>query len=356
MQFIAPFVVKKGNRVAPVVALILTAGVLIVLLAQTAFAQNTYVITDGNQVTVHTSYAVDPDQVLDEAGIQLDEDDFYITQTTEDGSEITLQRAQTISINYCGEQIQVNTYGEKLEALLGRTGLSYSGDYQLSVPLATQTYDGMEVTIDYVVKQQETYTEEIAYDVVYCWDDTLPKGQEEVIAEGVPGQKQCTADVVYKNKQEIQRVVLEEKVIQEPTKQIVAMGTGENEGADRTQPLIGGGVIVLPTGEVLTYTSAEQFTATAYTHMDDGCDMTTSTGSTVRHGVVAVDPDVIPYGTRMFIVSNDGAYVYGLSTAEDCGGSIQDNRIDLYMDSLDAANQFGRRDCTVYFLGDANWR
>ena len=133
------------------------------------------------------------------------------------------------------------------------------------------------------------------------------------------------------------------------------MGTGKNVGEERTQPMIGDGVIVLPSGEVLTYTRAEQFLATGYTHLDAGCDMTTSTGTTVRHGTVAVDPTVIPYGTRMFIVSNDGAYVYGLSTAEDCGGAIQNKRLDLYFDNLPAAYQFGVRNCTVYFLGDANW-
>ena len=78
--------------------------------------------------------------------------------------------------------------------------------------------------------------------------------------------------------------------------------------------------------------------------------MITATGTTVHIGTVAVDPTVIPYGTRMFIVSNDGQYVYGLSTAEDCGGAIKGNRLDLYYPTLAEAFQFGIRNCTVYFL------
>ena len=78
------------------------------------------------------------------------------------------------------------------------------------------------------------------------------------------------------------------------------------------------------------------------------------TGTTVRIGTVAVDPRVIPYGTRMFIVSNDGCYVYGLSVAEDCGGAIKGKRLDLYMPTLSEAFDYGRRPVTVYFLGDAN--
>jgi 3D (Asp-Asp-Asp) domain-containing protein len=66
---------------------------------------------------------------------------------------------------------------------------------------------------------------------------------------------------------------------------------------------------------------------------------------------IAVDPDVIPYGTRMFIITSDGAFVYGVSTAEDCGGAIKGDRLDLYMPTYRECMQFGRQDCTVYFLG-----
>jgi len=79
--------------------------------------------------------------------------------------------------------------------------------------------------------------------------------------------------------------------------------------------------------------------------------MITSTGTTVHVGTVAVDPRYTPYGTRMFIISNDGAYVYGISVAEDCGGAIKGDRVDLYFPTLKECFAFGRRDCTIYFLG-----
>ena len=66
---------------------------------------------------------------------------------------------------------------------------------------------------------------------------------------------------------------------------------------------------------------------------------------------VAVDPTRIPYGTRMFIVSDDGQYVYGIATAEDCGGGIKGDRIDLYYPTYEECMTFGRRSCTIYFLG-----
>ena len=76
----------------------------------------------------------------------------------------------------------------------------------------------------------------------------------------------------------------------------------------------------------------------------------TATGTTVRVGTVAVDPTVIPYGTRMFIVTNDGTYIYGIGTAEDCGGAIVGNELDLYFDTDAECWEFGVKGCTVYFL------
>ena len=92
-------------------------------------------------------------------------------------------------------------------------------------------------------------------------------------------------------------------------------------------------------------------TATAYTNTDPGCTIWTAIGTLCRVGAIAVDPTVIPYGTRMYIVSDDGRYIYGIAVAEDCGKSIKGDRIDLYFDTDDECWTFGIRSCTVYFLG-----
>ena len=110
-------------------------------------------------------------------------------------------------------------------------------------------------------------------------------------------------------------------------------------------------MILLPTGEKLDYTRVDYVRATAYTHSDPGCTITTATGTKVHHGTVAVDPRYIPYGTRMFIMASDGSYIYGLCEAEDCGGDIKGDRVDLYLPNTEACMEFGRRRCTVYFLG-----
>ncbi len=239
--------------------------------------------------------------------------------------------------------------------LLREQGVPVGGEYVLSVPEETAVKEGMEITVSHVVNSEETYTVEIPYETSVLYDDTMAEGEEQILVPGTSGQMQRKANVVYVDTQEQDRTVLEETVLEQPVEQVKVVGTGKNAGAKRTKPLIGNGVIVLPTGEVLTYSRSAQFKATAYTQIDDVTD-TTATGTKVREGVVEVDPKVIPYGTRMFIVTNDGEFIYGLSTAEDCGGGIKGNRLDLYFDTVAQCWQFGVRDCTVYFLGDANWR
>ena len=85
--------------------------------------------------------------------------------------------------------------------------------------------------------------------------------------------------------------------------------------------------------------------ATAYTAADGGGDGYTATGQYLQRGMVAVDPDVIPLGSQLYIEG------YGYAVAADTGGAIVCDRIDLAMDSTSEALDFGRRDVVVYVLG-----
>lgn len=343
---------KKGGGVLRVLALLLPVLLALVLIRQTAFAK-TYVITDGERVVTYTTFATDPAEVLNQAGLTLDENDTYTTQTGEGVEEITICRSQRVTVCYHGEETVVTTFGETAGELLSRLNLEV-GEYDvLSHTPDTLLDDGMALRVDSVIKRQESYTSTLPHETLLCNDASLPTGTREVLTEGVDGEMLLTADVLYVNGEETERAVLSETVTKAPVTEVVAVGTGEiPESANPdAMPVIAGGYITLPTGEVLTYTDSAAIRATAYTHTDAGCDMTTYTGTTVHKGTVAVDPRYIPYGTRMFIVSNDGEYVYGIAVAEDCGGDIKGDRMDLYFPTFDECIQFGRRVCTVYFLG-----
>ncbi len=348
MQVFAPFITKRNNIAVRVVALLIPVVMMLMPLTQTVFAENTFVITDGEEVTVCTVYSDDPAEALAEAGVLLNEGDAYTTSEDDGQTQINIKRAQNIIINYCGDVLEETSFGETLEAMLSRLGISLDETYTVSLPMDTQTFDGMEVQINHVLNVKEVYTEDTPYKTTYCKAPNLPEGEEKEIVAGVAGQIRYTANVEYTNGEETNRKVLKKKVVQKPQNRIVLVGTGATASEDA--PAIGKNVIVTADGEVLAYKEALQFKTTAYNHTDAGCDMTTATGTTVRKGTVAVDPKVVPYGTRMFIVSNDGKYVYGIATAEDCGGGVNGNHIDLYFPDVDECWQYGRRSATVYIL------
>lgn len=347
-----PMVHTHTKWIARIVALLLPLVFLMPLLSQTVFAQTTtYTIKDGDEIVVYTSNETDPASVLEELGIVLGTEDTFTTISGDGVSEIIVQRNQHITINYCGEVMEVSSYGESLESLLDRLGLTATfGSNVVSLPLDTMTYDGMEVTVDHMMQVEQTYTQEVPYEVSYVYDPTMAEGEEKLLVSGKSGQVSITASVVYKNAQEQSRTVLSETEVEPVVNEIILVGTGEMVGSSESTVAIGDGVIVTADGEILTYSRSDTFKTTAYTHTDAGCNMTTATGTTVRIGTVAVDPTVVPYGTRMFILSNDGAYIYGIATAEDCGGGVKGNHIDLYFPTDAECWAYGVRTATVYFL------
>ena len=319
----------------------------LLLLAPQRIAR-TYVITDGHRVMTYTTFATDPSQVLGDAGVALNEEDTYFTG--KDGIQVC--RAMRVQLRLWGQEQTVTSPGETVSQLLSRLDISLTGEDILSHDPEMTVWDGMELRVDRVTRQTEVYAAAIPHEVSYCSDASLPAGSREVVIPGSDGELICSAQVTYINFQETERFVTAQTMTRAPVTEVVAIGTGIGpEPADPdAPPLIGDGCIRLATGEVLTYSDTAQVRATAYTHTDEGCDFITYTGTTVRIGTVAVDPRYIPYGTRMFIVSNDGQYIYGISVAEDCGGAIKGDRIDLYFPTYYDCIQFGRRDCTIYFL------
>ena len=101
-------------------------------------------------------------------------------------------------------------------------------------------------------------------------------------------------------------------------------------------------------GVPVNYTKVIKGNASAYAG-----DGRTATGTVPVPGSIAVNPNIIPYGTKMWIVSDDGSYVYGYAVAEDTGGFIHWSNApiaDLFFDSESACYAFGRRNITIYIL------
>lgn len=264
-------------------------------------------------------------------------------------------REAAVTVVYRGTMLRTAAREETAAQLLERLGLEITEEDTLSCAADEPIRGGMTLRVDRVVTRQETYTTSVPHTTTSCDDPSLPEGTWEVLVRGRDGEVQTTAEVTYINGRETGRKVLREYQTVAPVTEVVVWGTGPvpevREPDPNDLPVIEDGYIYLPTGEVLTYTGTGTVRASAYTHTDEGCDLITSTGSRVHVGTVAVDPRYIPYGTRMFIMAASGSYVYGISEAEDCGGAIKGDRVDLYLPTYEQCMEFGRRVCTVYYLG-----
>lgn len=200
------------------------------------------------------------------------------------------------------------------------------------------------------------YTEElqtvfaaVPYQTRYFESAELSMGETRLLKRGNGGLVSQTVKVTYLDGVEVSRTVLSAQTVRPPTDALMLCGAEHraNVQTHPAEPLAENGVLTTPDGEVLTYTRVLSCTATAYSC--EGYVGTTAIGTTARVGAIAVDPNYIPYGTKMYIVSDDGVYLYGYATAEDCG-NFRGYHIDLYFNTVDECWTFGRRICTVYIL------
>jgi 3D (Asp-Asp-Asp) domain-containing protein len=192
----------------------------------------------------------------------------------------------------------------------------------------------------------ESEAEEIAYDTVYEDDPDMYIGEEKTVTEGVPGKLIKTYKVTrYADGTEKDRVLDSEVTETEPVSKVIKKGT---KAKPTPQPTVAAASVV--SGNTIaghSYSKKLTMTATAYTG-----GTKTATGTTPRYGEVAVDPSVIPLGSKLYIECSDGSIVYGVAYAEDTGGAIKGNIVDLYYNSRSECIQFGRRSVTVYILND----
>lgn len=354
------------------------------LLSQTVFAQTSYIITDGDRVTVHRSYRSDPYEVLTEAGIELEEEDTYETGYADGMNQITVRRMQMVTVINRGAQSVIGTYGETTGSLLARMGITPGTGDTLSCSSETQTYDGMTIELVHTETRIEEEDTTVPYPVNYYEDPDLEPDAEIVLVAGQNGLTHVKSEVTYRNGKEVSRVVVQETVKMKPVTQLVIRGvdrtimeqpadpepteqaapaasSGTASGSSSSGSSSSGGsrydgsaetdgnVIMTSSGESYTYVDVMTCSATAYTC--EGYVGHTYSGTLARVGAIAVDPTVIPLGTKMYVVSNDGQYVYGYCVAEDIGGGIKGNKIDLYFDTYAECWDFGVRMCTVYILG-----
>ncbi len=205
-----------------------------------------------------------------------------------------------------------------------------------------------------------TYTEQITidYDTTRVADSTMKKGVEKVTTEGVNGLRVKTYETRTLNG-ETTTELISSVVVTEPVTEVITYGTSTAVATGYTSSgsalNLTSDTIVSIDAENCTFTTSsgkvysysKSLTCTAYAYTGSG---KTASGTTARQGAIAVDPSVIPLGSKLFIITSDGTVVYGEAVAEDTGSSIKGNTVDLYYNTTSLCYSFGSRTVTVYIL------
>ena len=311
-------------------------------------------ILDANKITisnggksqlVHLAKGTVAD-ALKKAGITLADDEISVpapdSEITKD-MVISIFKTKTVSVTADGKTKDVKLALANVYDALNFAGYEVDDDDILSTSHNEDVENINAVTIKRVTYKTESSKEKIAYDTVKKNSDDVELGETKVKTEGKDGEKIVTREVKYIDGEKTSDKVVAEKTIKKPVDKVVLVGT---RGAATSG---GAGTFTDSNGATVAYSQVLTGSGTAYTAP---AGAGTATGVRAYHGGVAVNPNIIPYGSKLYIVSTDGSFVYGYATAVDTGGALMAGTaiVDCYYNTYDECVNFGRRDVNVYVL------
>ncbi len=251
MQSLPMFATRRRSVFLTICTIAIPVVLLLTILSHNVFAQNTFVIKDGDRVIVHTTYASDPAVALDEVGVQADPGEYSATISKDGDYDITVKRLDYLTVQYCGQNKQVLIEDDTVGELLARAGIPSGEGYEVSCNLSARPVEGMTIRIDRLTIREEVYTVEVPFEVQKVEEPTMPKGMQMILKEGVVGYTLCTAQVEYRNTEEINRVIVNQETVRQMQPQVVAVGTGKSVGKRGNQTIVGDGFTILPSGDVI---------------------------------------------------------------------------------------------------------
>lgn len=228
-----------------------------------------------------------------------------------------------IAINVVGETLVVNTMSPLVKDVLQEAQITVGPNDRVVPGLDEEAADTIKVIR--VEKINVTEEKDIPFEIERKNDGNLLKGQQQIMQQGKKGLEKNSYEVILEDGKMVAKNLLERVLVKKPVSQIVLAGTSQT---------------VSRGNQTINFEKSLTVSATAYTHTGQN----TYTGIAPKVGIIAVDPKVIPLGTRMYI---DG---YGYATAMDIGGSIKGNRIDVFLDTKEECMKWGRRKVQVFIL------
>lgn len=249
---------------------------------------------------------------------------------------VQAQRLATVSviIRSNGAERQARTAQSTVGATLKEAGVEVGPLDKVTPATDEQLTNGMIITVVHVTNAIEEVRKPIAYDSVKTFTKSLRPGKVTTTTTGVPGEKLIQYAVRYEDGKPVSRTVIGTEIVKKPVNHVVSIGSRgryTSRGSFYTRKVL-------------------RMSATGYDPGPRSCGKyasgRTASGLLAGYGVVAVDPKVIPLGTKLYIEN------YGYAIAGDRGRSIKGKRIDLGFDTFQEAMKFGQKNVIVHILNE----
>lgn len=283
---------------------------------------------------------------LKSEGISIEEDTYInvnLDTEIEDNMNIIIKQPKSYTISFNAGDLDIRSVHSTVREVLDDQGIVL-GEKDFTYPeLNKKISSGDKIELFQVEEKIETVEDVIPFERTVNKNHKLDYGVVQTVQQGKNGLKKSQYKKEYVNGVLRSTELVKEEIVTKPVSEIVEKGTNN--------------LIVTSRGNT-SYRKAVTMTATAYDLSFESCGKRpgdkyyglTASGTKVRPGVVAVDPKVIPLGTKLYVKSLDGTKDYGFAVAEDTGGAIKGNKIDLFFESGKDVYNFGRRKVKVYIL------
>jgi uncharacterized protein YabE (DUF348 family) len=310
----------------------LTAAILSALILGISFffalQKPVTIAVDGKAIKSRVFFVGDVEGVLEKEAIVLGKHDRVepsLSSKVKKDTNIVVTRAFKVTVTADGNSKEIITTPVSIREAIRLAGYKLGkNDIVKTVPVP-KTVPNQEIEVIRVTESEVETEEPIPCGVERTADDTLERGLTKTLSSGKNGLARNTVKITYHNGQEVKREVISSETLEEPQNRVIAMGT----------------ITAVSRGnQLLNFREARYMETSAYTYTG----YRTASGKHPEVGMVAVDPSVIPMGSRLYIEG------YGFARAADTGGSIKGNRLDLFMEERSQCLSWGRRTVKVYML------
>lgn len=293
-------------------------------------AKQVEILGSNERKSVWTT-ALTVEELLKDEGIPLTEHDKVkpkLDSKIENDLSIQIEKAFTTIFVDGGKEKKVWTTSTTVADFLEHQGVSLKEQDRVEPQQDELVTKDTVVKVIRVEKVTDVVEEPVEFAVVTKKDSSLGEGEEKVVTKGQEGLVKREYEVILENGEEVSRTLLKETQIKESQNKIVAVGTkSSSETVSRG---------------VSSSTGREFYvSSTAYTANCNGCSGITATGFNLHENpnakVIAVDPNVIPLGSKVYVEG------YGYAIASDTGGAIKGNKIDVFFPTKEQAYRWGTR-------------